>query len=235
MTRYFLVDINQYLNPIDPLKPLSIWILLIEALGLISPILVLLILVGIRKYQKQRGTLTNACISIGDLFKRNSTDTISEKWLVSREIGTIELTEALEGFTKKETISEDCRFILIIDNLDRISGDKVKELWSDMELIAGVTHEQFRVVVPYSAIQVAKSLAVEGHRGQVFSNETDRWSEYLMSVHYQTEIALARSELIDTPLINAIGTFVAFSTALRIHRAVIHHCADGGVLCCHNS
>ncbi|CNI27919.1 P-loop NTPase fold protein [Yersinia bercovieri] len=346
MIRYFLVDINQYLNPIDPLKPLSIWILLIEALGLISPVLVLLILVGIRKYQKQRGTLTDACISIGDLFKRNSTDTISEKWLVSREIGTIELTEALEGFTKKETISEDCRFILIIDNLDRISGDKVKELWSDMELIAGVTHEQFRVVVPYSARQVAKSLAVEGHSGQefiakripvsfsvpplisagwqsafsvlwketvsevddischetaqlldrwrpaeypqitprlmkkmvndihilaltvpggepyrhilialyilavrygglnirnllrvptesdadnnnvmsqdpvlddklkatvkqlakIFSNETDRWSEYLMSVHYQTEIALARSELIDTPLINAITT-----------------------------
>lgn len=41
---------------------------------------------------------------------------------------------------------------------------------------------------------------------KIFSNETDRWSEYLMSVHYQTEIALARSELIDTPLINAITT-----------------------------
>ncbi|MNG87987.1 KAP family P-loop domain protein [compost metagenome] len=344
--RYFLVDVNQYLNPADPLKPLSIWVILVEALGLLSPALILLILAGIRSYRERKGTLTDAFISIGDLFKRNSTDTISEKWLVSREIGTIELTEALQGFTKKETISQDCQFILIIDNLDRISGEKVKELWSDMELIAGVTHEQFRIVVPYSARQVAKSLAVEGHSGQefiakripvsfsvpplisagwqsafsvlwketvsevddischetallldrwrpaeypqvtprlmkklvndihilaltvpgeepyrhilialyilairyggmnirsllrvtvesdgdgsiplsqdpvlddklkatvkqlskIFGNHTDRWSEYLMSVHYQSDIALARSELIDKPLIDAIAT-----------------------------
>lgn len=341
--RYFLVDINQYLYPPDPKKALSIWVVIIETLGLLSPALVLLTLAVVRNVRKKKGSLTDAFISIGDLFKRNSTDTISEKWLVSREVGTIELTEALEGFTKKETISEDCRFILIIDNLDRISGDKVKELWSDMELIAGVTHDQFRVVVPYSARQVAKSLAVEGHSGQefiakripvsfsvpplisagwqsafstlwketvsevddischetallldrwrpaeypqitprlmkklvndinilaltvpeeepyrhilialyiltvryggmnirtllraptesdgnmdilsqdpvmddklkatikqlakIFSNEINRWSEYIMSVHYQTEIALARSELIDNPLVDAI-------------------------------
>ncbi|WP_051931104.1 P-loop NTPase fold protein [Rahnella sp. WP5] len=344
--RYFIVDINQYLQPVDPKKMLSIWVIIFEALGLLSPTLVLLILACVRRYRNKKGTLTEAFISIGDLFKRNSTDTISEKWMVSREVGTIELTEALEGFTKKETFTEECRFILIIDNLDRISGDKVKELWSDMELIAGVTHEQFRIVVPYSARQVAKSLAVEGHSGQefiakripvsfsvpplisagwqsafsslwketvsrvedmschetaqllerwrpeeypqitprlmkklvndihilaltapkeepyrhilialyilvvrygginirtllraptetdggnsdmlsqepvlddklkststqlakVFNNDTNRWSEYLMSVHYQTGISLARSELMDTPLIDAVNT-----------------------------
>lgn len=344
--RYFFVEINQYLHTTTPLKILDYLVITLEALGLLSPVLVLLILAGVRGYRRKKGTLTEAFISIGDLFKKNSTDTISEKWMVNREVGTIELTEALEGFTKKETITGDCRFFLIIDNLDRISGDKVKELWSDMELIAGVTHEQFRVIVPYSARQVAKSLAVEGHSGQefiakripvsfsvpplisagwqsafsslwketvstvedischetaqllelwkpaeypqitprlmkklvndihilaltvpkeepyrhilialyilvvryggisirdllrapteidgvnteilsqnpvlddklrstntqlakVFNSDTDRWSEYLMSVHYQTDIALSRSELMDKPLIEAINT-----------------------------
>ena len=36
--------------------------------------------------------------SIGDLFKRNSTDRIEETWLVNKEVGAIELAEALQGF-----------------------------------------------------------------------------------------------------------------------------------------
>lgn len=106
--------------------------------------------------------------SIGDLFKRNSTDRIEETWLVNKEVGAIELAEALQGFTSKEVISHGDRFILIIDNLDRISADKVKELWSDMELIAGATHEHFRIVVPYSARQVSASLSVAGFSGREF-------------------------------------------------------------------
>lgn len=107
-------------------------------------------------------------ITVGDLFKQNSVDRISETWLVSKEIGTIELTDALSGFTESPTVPADARFILIIDNLDRISADKVKELWSDMELIAGTTHKQFRIIVPYSAHHVAKSLLVEGQSGREF-------------------------------------------------------------------
>lgn len=42
--------------------------------------------------------------SIGDLFKRNSTDRIEETWLVNKEVGAIELAEALQGFTSKEVI-----------------------------------------------------------------------------------------------------------------------------------
>lgn len=79
--------------------------------------------------------------TIGDLFKRNSTDRISETWLISREVGTIELTDALSGFTSNSILPANSKFILIIDNLDRISADKVKELWSDMELISEATHE----------------------------------------------------------------------------------------------
>lgn len=74
------------------------------------------------------------------------------------------------GFNDKEMLPfpTDAKFILIIDNLDRINADKVKELWSDMELITGTTHQQFRIIVPYSARHVAKSLLLEGHTGREF-------------------------------------------------------------------
>lgn len=165
MVRYLLLDINSYLASG---KVTSWWVLAIEFIALLSPAILLLCLrVKSRNKNKVSGNVGNI-ITVGDLFKQNSVDRISETWLISREIGTIELTNALSGFTESPIVPAEAQFILIIDNLDRISADKVKELWSDMELIAGTTHKQFRIIVPYSARHVAKSLLVEGHSGREF-------------------------------------------------------------------
>lgn len=165
MVRYLLVDINSYLVSG---KITSWWVLATEITAILSPgVLLLSLWVKSRTKNKVSPNVGNI-ITVGDLFKQNSVDRISETWLVSKEIGTIELTDALSGFTESPTVPSDARFILIIDNLDRISAEKVKELWSDMELIAGTTHKQFRIIVPYSARHVAKSLMVEGHSGREF-------------------------------------------------------------------
>lgn len=165
MVRYLLVDINSYLVSG---KITSWWVLATEIIAILSPgVLLLSLKVKSRTKNKVPPNVGNI-ITVGDLFKQNSVDRISETWLVSKEIGTIELTDALSGFTESPTVPSDARFILIIDNLDRISADKVKELWSDMELIAGTTHKQFRIIVPYSARHMAKSLLVEGHSGREF-------------------------------------------------------------------
>jgi len=165
MVRYLLVDINSYLVGG---KITSWWVLATEITAILSPgVLLLWLWVKSRTKNKASPNVGNI-ITVGDLFKQNSVDRISETWLVSKEIGTIELTDALSGFTESPTVPADAQFILIIDNLDRISAEKVKELWSDMELIAGTTHKQFRIIVPYSARHVAKSLLVEGHSGREF-------------------------------------------------------------------
>jgi len=165
MVRYLFIDLNRYLVSG---KVTSWWVVALEVSALLSPGF---ILGGLwfktsakNKSPGKPGNIT----TVGDLFKQNSVDRISETWLVSREIGTIELTNALSGFTESPTVPPEAQFILIIDNLDRISAEKVKELWSDMELIAGTTHKQFRIIVPYSARHVAKSLLVEGHSGREF-------------------------------------------------------------------
>ncbi|MEI0693283.1 P-loop NTPase fold protein [Pectobacterium aroidearum] len=165
MVRYLLLDLNSY---ITSGKLISWPVILLELLALLSPGILLLWLKCVRRRQKKALGKTEDIITIGDLFKQNSVDRVSETWLISREIGTIELTNALAGFTESTTVPADAKFILIIDNLDRIGADKVKELWSDMELIAGTTHKQFRIIVPYSARHVAKSLLVEGHTGREF-------------------------------------------------------------------
>ncbi|MGC5924604.1 P-loop NTPase fold protein [Enterobacter hormaechei] len=162
MLRYVLIDLNQYLAE-D--KAPQWWLFGAEMVAFLSPALMVVTLACLQNmnwYRKKGYT------SVGDLFKRNSTDRIEETWLVNKEVGAIELSDALRGFTSREVISQGTRFILIIDNLDRISADKVKELWSDMELIAGATHEHFRIVVPYSARQVSTSLAVAGFSGREF-------------------------------------------------------------------
>lgn len=162
MLRYVLIDLNQYFVS-D--RPLIWWLFFVEVAAFLSPALMvggLAILQNMEWYRKKEYS------SVGDLFKRNSTDRIEETWLVNKEVGAIELSEALQGFTSKEVIPQGTRFILIIDNLDRINAEKVKELWSDMELIAGATHEHFRIVVPYSARQVSASLAMAGFSGREF-------------------------------------------------------------------
>ncbi|WGL99940.1 P-loop NTPase fold protein (plasmid) [Arsenophonus sp. aPb] len=156
--RPLLVDLNNLILK----NHASFWIIAIEILCVISPVILLLYL--LLPYSRKK----NKIPSVGDLFKRNSIDRIEETWLVNKEVGTIELTEALKGFTSKGTILEDIRIILIIDNLDRVSSDKVKELWSDIELIANTTHKHFKIIVPYSAKQVTASLAVDGHNGREF-------------------------------------------------------------------
>ncbi|EKM0365507.1 hypothetical protein PTT43_004189, partial [Cronobacter turicensis] len=165
MARYLLIDLNSYLvNG----KVTSWWVVALEVIALLSPCILLFFLWITGKSKNNAPGKVGNIITVGDLFKQNSVDRISETWLISREIGTIELTNALSGFTESPVVPADAQFILIIDNLDRISAEKVKELWSDMELIAGTTHKQFRIIVPYSAQHVAKSLLVEGHSGREF-------------------------------------------------------------------
>lgn len=165
MVGYLISDINANEKVSGTI---SGWIIALELAATLLPALLLLWRLVNPKLIIKSLSNSEDVTTVGDLFKQNSTDSITEKWLISREIGTIELTNALAGFTSSSSVSADAKFILIIDNLDRINADKVKELWSDMELIAGTTHRQFRIIVPYSARHVAKSLMLDGHTGREF-------------------------------------------------------------------
>ncbi|MDP9768868.1 P-loop NTPase fold protein [Kosakonia cowanii] len=105
-------------------------------------------------------------LKFGNIIKKNSVDIISEKILVSKEVGSIELHNAISGF--KECIPPGLKFLLIIDNLDRIPSDKVKELWSDIELISNSSEKRLKLLIPYSSEHVAKSLSQDIYEGREF-------------------------------------------------------------------
>ncbi|ODN41308.1 P-loop NTPase fold protein [Piscirickettsia litoralis] len=100
---------------------------------------------------------------LGDLVKRNSLDTIDEKILVTKEIGPIELKQAFSGFM--EYIPEGKKIIIVFDNLDRVSMEKAKEVWADLELLANIAknstnnqQDRLKIILPFSPLHVAKSI-----------------------------------------------------------------------------
>lgn len=157
--RYLFIGIDDLIKETGKT---AIFTLIIELVTVLSPAILLIIIGTLHKF------LENRVPSVGDLFQKNSTDTIHEKWVVSKEVGTIELTEALSGFTSSAVLKNKQKFILVIDNLDRVGPEKVKELWSDMELICGAANGGFKIIVPYSEKHVSAALDVDGISGKEF-------------------------------------------------------------------
>ncbi len=103
-------------------------------------------------------------ISFGNLLKRNSKDFISEKLLVNKEVGSIELQEAFEVFSN--SIPKGINYVLVLDNIDRISDDnKVRDVWSDIELFISSKVNNFKLVIPFSIKHVASVISNDEKSG----------------------------------------------------------------------
>lgn len=142
--RFFLLDFSKYMNG----EAYNKLMLLVEFVLLVSPAIVFLLFAFFRDKSNS--------INFSDIIKKNSIDTITETVLISKEVGALELKSALSGFLK---CIDDHTFILTIDNLDRVSKEKVKEIWSDIELITHNSNSKLKVIIPYSAEHLAKSLS----------------------------------------------------------------------------
>ncbi|CAK2501402.1 AAA family ATPase [Vibrio crassostreae] len=103
--------------------------------------------------------LLKSDVSLGDLVKRNSKDTISETIDITRDVGAMELKEAFDSFTA--LIPENETLILVIDNIDRVTPDVARELWSDIEILASFGNPKFRVLLPYSELHLATALEAD--------------------------------------------------------------------------
>ncbi|HCE4621429.1 P-loop NTPase fold protein [Vibrio parahaemolyticus] len=104
-------------------------------------------------------------LQLGDLLKRNSRDTINETLDVNREVGAIELRQAFKVFAN--LIPKGKTIVLVIDNIDRVSPDIARELWSDIDTLISLGSKRFRILLPYSEKHLAKALeqsAIETNR-----------------------------------------------------------------------
>ena len=65
-------------------------------------------------------------------------------------------------------LPQDCQFILIIDNLDRVTPEKLREVWSDIEIFTSIAHHKIQLVLPYSRSHIASVLLGKREIGREF-------------------------------------------------------------------
>lgn len=139
-----------------------------SGLSLLSVILVLFPWHIVRCAQKRKKILWlfGTPPTTGDIFKRNSNDTISETIEINKEVGAYELQQALESFVFE--IPDEKRFILVLDNLDRVTKEKLREVWSDIEVFTSIAQTKIQLLIPYSITHVASSLSSDETEGMEF-------------------------------------------------------------------
>ncbi|MDN3695889.1 KAP family NTPase [Vibrio cortegadensis] len=117
--------------------------------------------------------------NIGSALKRNSVDTISETLLINKEVSSVELEAAFSQFVT--IIPENDVVILVIDNLDRVSSKKVKEIWSDLEILTSICSKKFRIIVPYSENHIASALSNSDKEKENDSQECSKSGQEFIS------------------------------------------------------
>lgn len=122
---------------------------IIQCLLTISPLIILFI--------SFIHSFKNPKYCIGNMLNRNGEDTISETLDINKEVGPIELQNAFGTFIK--LIPESKTLILVIDNLDRLSPNDIKKIWSELEIFTSLAGEKFKILLPYSEQHLMNSLS----------------------------------------------------------------------------
>ena len=65
-------------------------------------------------------------------------------------------------------IPDEKRFILVLDNLDRVTKEKLREVWSDIEVFTSIAQTKIQLLIPYSITHVASSLSSDETEGMEF-------------------------------------------------------------------
>ncbi|WP_413043837.1 P-loop NTPase fold protein [Pseudomonas sp. YJ42] len=141
------------------LQNTSPWLIGIHCISLLSPILIL----GIAKLWHWNTKVGDEDWSLLSLFKGSSDDRIEEKIEVGKEVTPLDLKRTLLEQLK---VVEDKRFVIILDNLDRLPKDSLRSVWSDLEIFIAVAAEakNLTVIVPFCSTKLAEYLKADGDR-----------------------------------------------------------------------
>lgn len=103
---------------------------------------------------------------IGNLLNRNGEDTVTETIDLNRNVGSIELRDAFKRFA--DVIPSETTMLVVIDNIDRVPPESVKEIWSDLDILTSLGNNRIRFLLPYSKEHLLNALS---------SNDTERLPE----------------------------------------------------------
>jgi hypothetical protein len=94
--------------------------------------------------------------SLLSLFKGSTDDYINEKIEVSKEVTPLDLKRTL---TSQLHVVANQKYVVIIDNLDRLPKDNLRAVWSDLEIFTSVAEaENLIIIVPFCSTKIANYL-----------------------------------------------------------------------------
>lgn len=134
-------------------------LLAVHFISLLSPLLIL----GIAKLWHWNVKVGGQDWSLLSLFKGSSDDHINEKIEVGKEVTPLDLKRTL---LEQLNVVDQKRFIIILDNLDRLPKESLRSVWSDLEIFITVAAEaaNLTVIVPFCSTKVAGYLMADGDR-----------------------------------------------------------------------
>ncbi|MFL9672932.1 P-loop NTPase fold protein [Pseudomonas marginalis] len=135
------------------------WLIGVHLVSFFSPVLIL----GAAKLCHRNVQVGAQKWSLLSLFKGSSDDHIAEKIEVGKEVTPLDLKKTLLEQLK---VVDDKRFVIILDNLDRLPKENLRSVWSDLEIFieAATKASNLTVIVPFCSSKVAEYLKADGDR-----------------------------------------------------------------------
>ncbi|MGY3255152.1 hypothetical protein ACVWWS_003570 [Pseudomonas chlororaphis] len=128
-------------------------------IAFVSPVLVLFLA---WLFNRKKAVGTNKKWSLLSLFKGSSEDYINEKIETSKEVTPLDLKRTLT-YQLQQVPGQ--RYVVILDNLDRLPKESLRSVWSDLEIFTSVASaENLTVVVPFCSTKVAAYLGADADR-----------------------------------------------------------------------
>ncbi|WP_095124617.1 P-loop NTPase fold protein [Pseudomonas sp. Irchel s3a12] len=135
------------------------WLIAVHLVSFFSPVLIL----AAAKFCHRKVQVGAQKWSLLSLFKGSSDDHIEEKIEVGKEVTPLDLKKTLLEQLK---VVEDKRYVIILDNLDRLPKESLRSVWSDLEIFieAASKAANLTVIVPFCSNKVAEYLKADGDR-----------------------------------------------------------------------
>lgn len=144
---------------VTPAPEVSAGLLWANWLALASPAIVLLLAWVFNRGKDIGGGKKWSLLS---LFKGSTHDYINEKIEVSKEVTPLDLKRTLIEQLKRVAKQ---KYVVILDNLDRLPKESLRSVWSDLEIFTSVASaENLTVVVPFCSTKVAAYLGADADR-----------------------------------------------------------------------
>ena len=142
-----------------PPADVSVGLVAANWIAFVSPVLVLFLA---WLFNRKKPVGANKKWSLLSLFKGSSEDYINEKIETSKEVTPLDLKRTLT-YQLQQVPAQ--RYVVILDNLDRLPKDSLRSVWSDLEIFTSVASaENLTVVVPFCSTKVAAYLGADADR-----------------------------------------------------------------------